>query len=388
MYLRKFIIILLLPAFTCCRKPYNPPAVATSNSYLVVEGTINSGADSTVIKLSRTVKLNAQTTVNPVTNATVLVENDQQAKWPLISDGTGQYIASGLNLPTGPNYRLHITTTDGRQYISDYQPVKSTPSIDSLGYTVTGNVINLYVNAHDPVNNTHYYMWKYNEAWLFHARYQSEFIADSLTNSIVPRTPSQDVYTCYGGDASSHILLTSTAKLSQDVVFQSPLISIPINSEKLEKQYEIYVRQYALTADAYNFYQNLKNNTENLGSIFDAEPAELQGNIHNTTNPSEPVIGWISIATVQSGMLIITNSQVVPLGTPVNYPADCPLENSLFKDVDPLQNVQNVLIDPPHTDLPVTALYSGPDLIGYSYSSAICTDCTILGKKQAPWFWK
>lgn len=36
------------------KKPYNPPAVAVNSAFLVVEGIINSGSDSTIIKIGRT----------------------------------------------------------------------------------------------------------------------------------------------------------------------------------------------------------------------------------------------------------------------------------------------------------------------------------------------
>ena len=130
---RKLFYVVCILALTCCKKPYNPPVVASANSYLVVEGVINSGSDSTTIKLSKTVNLNAQTTINPLPGATVIVENDQNASWPLLADDAGNYTSPGLNLPAGPNYRIKITTPDGKQYVSDYQPIKPTPPIDSIG---------------------------------------------------------------------------------------------------------------------------------------------------------------------------------------------------------------------------------------------------------------
>lgn len=379
-----FLLSLL---FFACRKPYNPPAITAPNNYLVVEGVINSGNDSTIIKLSRTVNLNAQVVTNPVTNAVINVESDQNGSWPLTSDGAGNYYTVALNLPSGPNYRIHITTSDGRQYVSDYQPIKPTPPIDSIGYTINANGVNLYVNTHDPANNTHYYQWEYNEGWIFHAQYESFFIADPSTNSILPRQSGQDVYYCYGNDVSSNLLLSSTARLSHDVVYQAPLTTIPFNSEKLEITYEIYLKQYALTGDAYSFFINMQKNTEQLGSIFDAQPSELQGNIHNINNAAEPVIGWISVTNIQTKTIAIPD-QVVPAGTVINYPANCAVDSALFVNKQGYNDVQNILLTPPITELPILQITDGPVVLGYTYSSRVCTDCTLRGSKTPPWFWK
>ena len=46
---------------------------------------------------------------------------------------------------------------------------------------------------------------------------------------------------------------------------------------------------YALTRDQFNYWANLKKTTEYLGTIFDAQPSQLNNNIHCLSNPSEPV---------------------------------------------------------------------------------------------------
>jgi hypothetical protein len=254
----RYALYSLVLCLLCCRKPYNPPAIAAPNNYLVVEGVINQGNDSTIIKLSKTVNLNAQTTVNPVLGATVTVENEQNNTWRLVSDGTGNYVSAGLNLPSQANYRLRINTGDGHQYLSDFVPAKPTPPIDSVGYTLASDGLLLYVNTHDPKNNTRYYRWDYSETWQFHSKYFSDLFLDTIHHVITARTPAQQAYYCFGNDAASTIVLNSTEKLTQDVVYQSPLTNILYTSPKIEIKYSILVKQYALTSDAYSFYTNLK----------------------------------------------------------------------------------------------------------------------------------
>lgn len=387
----KFLLYFILAVVLIdCKKPYNPPAITSPGSYLVVEGVINAGSDSTIIKLSRTVNLSSGTTNNPETGAIVAVQSSTNASYPLVETSTGSYAVAGLNLDITKTYRISIKTSNNQQYLSDLVPVKVTPPVDSVGFTVQSNGIQLYVNSHDPNNNTHYYMWNYAETWQFHAKYSSSYITNGT--AIVPRTLDQLVYSCFANDASSTILLGSSAKLSQDVIYQSPLTTVSSTSEKLETKYSILVNEYALTSDAFNFYTNLKKNTEQLGSIFDAQPSEIAGNIHNVSNPNEPVVGYISACTVQSKRIFIANAQL-PTSWEATYPYDCQLDSIWFdvpKSIPPYNEVAAYLIPLGSGTIPVAAYYlpGSPNPAGYLSADQECVDCTLRGTKTPPSFWK
>src|ERR1700753_1780823 len=92
------LLCLLLVILAGCRKPYDPPAIANNANYLVVEGVINAGADSTIIKLSRTVQIAAKTTANPELHAKVTVVSSTNIVYPLTETGRGYYGAVGFNL--------------------------------------------------------------------------------------------------------------------------------------------------------------------------------------------------------------------------------------------------------------------------------------------------
>jgi len=387
LYLLLCVLIFALP---CCRKPYNPSVISSPASYLVVEGVINSGQDSTIVRISKTVSLAGTTTVNPMLGATVNVESDQQNTYPLIDNNSnGYYGAAPLNLSASQKYRLRIVTAEGKQYLSDFVAVKATPPIDSIGFTVQNKNVKLYINTHDPANNTHNYRWDYVETWEFHSMYQSYYVLDPSTNTIVHRRPGQGVYYCFNTHASSNILLASTTKLTQDVVYQSPLLSIPITSEKVEIKYSILVRQYALNTDAFNFYQNLQKNNEQLGSIFDSQPSQLNGNIHNVNDPTEPVIGFITVTNVQSKRIFISND-AIPKYTVPDYPYQCEEDTALYANKFGYNDVQNILINQPLTDVPTFAVMatSPTGIIGYGYSTPGCVDCTLRGSPNVPAFWK
>ena len=393
---RKYIWLIGVIWAVGCKKPYNPPAISSSGSYLVVEGVINAGADSTVIVLSRTVNLSSANTVNPVSGAAVTVQSDQNLSFPLAETSAGRYVsAGGLNLDNSHKYRLYITTSDSKQYQSAFEAVTITPPIDSIGFTVqnlaSGTGMQLYVNTHDASNNTKYYRWDYAETWQFHALYQSSFITNGT--AIVPRTQAQMTYTCYKTDTSTSIILGSSAKLSQNVIYQSPLTQILSTSEKIETEYSILVNQYALTGDAYSFWTNLKTNTEQLGSIFDAQPSQISGNITCVTNPAETVVGYISVCTVQHKRVFIYNSRFPESWRPV-YPYECRLDSLWYalpkSGPPPLNQVATQLIPINSGIIPVYAFYVDGSIepVGYISADVDCTDCTLRGSITPPSFWR
>jgi hypothetical protein len=383
MYMKKIKYLLIFASSAIgCRKPYNPPVVASAGSYLVVEGVINSGSDSTTIKLSRTVNISSAGTSNPVLNAVLTIENDQNVIFPLTETTNGNYITAGLNLNNAHTYRLNIKTPDNKQYQSDFVPVNITPPIDSVGFnivTIPDTGIQIYANTHDPSNTIKYYRWDYDENWAFQSRYFSYYISTGTTLAI--RQPAQYINTCYTSDVSSDIVLGSSADLKQDIIYKEPIAFIASSSEKIESEYSILLHEYALTADAYTFWEGLKKNTEQLGSIFDAEPSQIQGNIHCITNPQEPVIGYVSVGTVSSKRIFIRKPQL-PLWL-VAYPYTC-------SDVDTVHlnssNFYNDLIYD-HPNFIATGPFPLPGYVlpGYFFfSTPECVDCTIRGSTTPP----
>src|SRR5579872_6461102 len=109
MKLPALLVLLLLFLLLCtnCQKPYQPAIISVNPNYLVVEGTINSGSDSTFITLSRTALLDS-TSIQKETGATVTVESDKNDTYNLAEVKPGVYGVVNLNLPTDRNYRLHI----------------------------------------------------------------------------------------------------------------------------------------------------------------------------------------------------------------------------------------------------------------------------------------
>jgi Domain of unknown function (DUF4249) len=175
-----FIAAIIFPAIMC-RKPYEPPAIRASSHILAVDGLINTGASSSSrFILTRSLSLLDSATDLPELGAQVLIQSASGSSYPLIDTGAnGIYVSAPLSLDPSQKYQLSVTTAEGNKYLSDAVTPKNAPPIDSLNWELVNDpvfgtdVVNIYVNAHDPTDNTRYYRWDYTETWQHQSSYES-----------------------------------------------------------------------------------------------------------------------------------------------------------------------------------------------------------------------
>ena len=354
-----------------CRQVYNPPVSAQNTSLLVVDGTLIAGNDSTIIKLSRTRNLVDTLLSRPELQAQVMVIGEAAETFPLLDQGNGRYVTDQLNLNSNEKYQLRIILSGGKEYLSDKISVKQTPVIDSLSWRQDSVGVHVFVNTHDPQNNTWYYRWDYAETWQYRTAFETFF--DIQNEQVVFRPPDQHIYNCWSFANSTNIEVASSVKLSQDIIYQNPVAFIPQGSEKISIKYSILMKQYAISSAAYEYWQNLKKNTEQLGTLFDAQPTQLVGNIHCTSSPDEPVLGFVDLSTIQSARIFINN-------TSLNYWNYIPYYNECgqkgFRDDDnPPANLDYYF--PPTGRRDYVLL--GTDMGTYLYTTLRCADCRDHG---------
>ena len=372
------LVALCLPA---CKVPYDPPVKNPNASYLVVEGYINGDGGVSTIKLSRTRNITWGDTAAYVneTNAVVAVQDDQNNVYPLNSGNDGMY-AGSFTLSASIRYRLHIVTSDGKEYISLFVPFKQAPPIDNLDWSFKNRGVQVYLNSHDAQSKTRYYRWNYIATYEYRSTHNSnlKYIPDDST--VVPRTEQVD--TCWRTNNSGEILLGSSAKLTQDVIDQQPIVYIPFQDVKLNVLYSIIVTQSALDSSAYNYWQAIKSNTENVGSVFDRQPNQTRGNVYCVTDSAEIVLGYIGAGNSTQSRIFISNSQMpsnwiqAPSDScdPIEVPFDKKLMEKFFHFGGWI---------PYEKDTTLTGRVKG-----YFSSFGSCVDCTLKGgSNKKPVFW-
>ena len=313
-YCRGFLMVGLLFLVPCCVQQYNPPVVSNNYNYLVVDGLINSGQDSTYFTLSRTSSIyDTSQTLKAELNASIVIEGSGSDNYPVMEIGNGMYGSPPLPLNPQEQYRVKINTINGEQYLSDLVPIKTTPPIDSISWIENDTMgIQFYITTHDPLNNTWYYRWTYDQTWEHRSVYASLLVWENgqLEERDMNVHDGQQLYRCWTTLGSTDIQIATSAKLGKDIIYENPLLVVPEGSTDMDYEYSLLVKQYAITQDAYNYWQLLKLNTEQLGTIFSPLPSQVTGNIHCINNPSEPVLGYISASSVQESRILINRYQL------------------------------------------------------------------------------
>lgn len=371
-----------------CREKYVPNINEPLTGYLVVDGYINSGAGGTTITLTRTSKLSS-TAIVKESKAIVRVEAKSGVAATVLAEAGTTGVYSGFPvINANDQYRLYIKTSAGKEYVSDYSVVRRTPAIDSISWKQDEDGVRLYGNTHNPQEPVGYYKWKYEETWEIHSPYTTRLktvnnlqgAPDHFDYRNAAQQDDLSLFYCWKSDTLKRILVASSEKLSQNVISMSPLQFIENNSWKLDVRYSMNARLYNISKDNMKFLEQLKKNTEQLGSIFDAQPSDNFGNIKCLSVPSEVVIGFIEVTEEKVRRIFIDRSEVknwrffmnecLSIDTVINHPPG--------KEIGPIGG--KIPTQP--------SKYSPSGGIDCVFAAnPVCVDCTIRGSNVKPSFW-
>lgn len=372
------LLIAVCTLFNGCKEKYLPEIKEASLNYLVVEGLINTGTDSTIFTLSRTFKLNSKAVEAGEKAAIVQVESEAGTTYVLPAlTKAGRYGRSSLGLDPTQKYRLRIRTADKREYLSDFVESRTSPPIDELKYDFKNDHLNVYAYTHNPSGNSRYYRYSYIETEEYRADLISYYKVEN--KQIVRRKwPEESIWVCWRTIPSSNIILGSTISLTEDEMADVAIVSVARGSLRLRQGYSILVKQNVLTKEGFDFYETLKKNTESIGSLFDAQPSQMFGNIRSTTDPTENVIGFITAGTTTEKRITLMPAQM-PLSWFIPPPAP---DSVCLRTVASMLDTEIIAKHPVWMPL---------DLILGKYDATNnmnCVDCRLQGGTSIkPTFW-
>ena len=320
----KFLIILfILGNLVTCIDPYTPN-LDKFESLLVVDALLTDENTASYVRLSRTVK---EAGIDPemVSGAQVLISDDLGNSTTLIEDSIGIYKTDSLIFTgkTGRSYKLHIKTDSGEEYESESCFMSPLQDIDSIYITKGQEIIDTEPREGIRINidskgesDSRYYRWKYEEWWEFNVPYPKayNYINDTTLTEFKPVRR-----TCWANNKSYEIIVKSS-----ETGISEPLLFIASEeSDRLLVQYHIMVMQLSISKQEYEFWESMKKINETGGDIFDKQPFQINGNIHNINNPNEQVLGYFQVSGAKVASRYIRRSQLADFDLP-RFQYDCP----------------------------------------------------------------
>jgi hypothetical protein len=372
-------VFVLLATLLGCRTPYEPEVPATELRVLVVEGYLDTEGLKSELKLSRTAPLGASSAFIPELRAKVLLKSASGQVFPLTETGLGTYIFE-RNIDEKQSYLLEIELSSGERYVSEgLQPIV-TPEIIDAGFKRDEEGVEVFVSTQGNANADDF-LWTFEETWIFRPRIRTTYIYVPEIKNVRDQKQSEQTSLCFKTEPSPGILLETSSRFKDQVVFQKTITEIPTGDERIMERYSILVSQKGLASKDVPFWEILKKNTEDIGSIFSPLPSLIGGNIKSLDAAKSPVIGQVSLGVIRQKRIYINQVQVSPWNYLDPKFNDCVIgeEVVLAKDYQAIFGNGAVV--------PTRPLMVGTTIVGYYPSSKRCTDCSLYASKLKPSFW-
>lgn len=247
---------------------------------IVVDGLITNEPGPYEVKLTYSGAYTDGTEGNnpPVSGALLIIRDDAGREEVLLEGRPGIYKTDeGFIGEIGRTYTLSINTAEGRMIESEPEEMLPVPEIDSIYYIfkpisdIQKQGHEVYVVVDDPVEEKNYYRWKWDGYYTF-------FMVNDFETRV-----------CF-----KHEFDINRISVISDRDFNGNKIYMPVSFvEHFSNDfYLIHIHQYSLTQNAYKFWDALHEQSANVGSIFDPQPARIKGNLFYIDDTEAPVHGF------------------------------------------------------------------------------------------------
>ncbi len=309
-----FTILLL----TSCRDPIDLTFVA-EDVKLVVDGHITNVRQRHEIRVSYSSGFtdDGVFVFNPVTDATVRIEDDLGQVIPLTHFSAGRYLTEVFKASADRQYRAVVITENGRfsstfQHLPEYKETASVTYELAEREVLSGNrIVNqkgIGIYAHlSKVDAPVFYHWQQRHYYVYEALRYAEII-DPIGNRF-----------CFVRDFDRIQL-----DIAQKVPGGSPgLVELDFfkpSGGKTWHEYAVEVVQLITNSESFEFWEQIQRQTQNVGSLFDPSPSTILGNI--TDEEGNGVLGFFGVYNQSSDYVFFNNCEL-PRDFRSNLPS-CP----------------------------------------------------------------
>lgn len=363
-------------------------------SNLVVHAIITDEFKRQQITLSRTYPFDTKESPAEKGAVVVLSGNEQNYSFEEVEDGQYRSITA-FKAEAGVSYKLSITTADGRSYSSETKSLVGDVSIDDFSVNQGANSDNeeglsFELSSSNSNSEGNYYRIDYEETYKIVAPYWSAYDAVIFAEgfhtidvrAILRETEEKE---CYGNFKSTRINLVNTYNFQSDEIRDLPVRFLKKYDPKGMYRYSIEVKQYAVDAQTYAYYQSLKEISDASTTVFtQSQPGQINSNIYSESNPEEVVLGYFEVSGVDSRRVFVDYRDYYPDGNRPNYFYAC--QTSIPSISGTMGN--RPLLEAIKSDELIYFASTEPGSEGpFVMVLPFCGDCTRIGSNIKPEFW-
>jgi Domain of unknown function (DUF4249) len=306
-----FIITLML-SFGCVRNVTVP--IRNVQPILVVEGWITTDPPPYSVNLSYSGKFTSAYQRNLdsqqfIYDARVTIKDDLGDSTSCVQSVNGTYLSTDSNFigKVGRTYTLKIYLSNGLIYQSKPEKITPVPPIDSIRVVYDSTFIAevrptqliVSVDTHDPPDTANYYRWTAS----------GYVIRKSWGEPCSPgNPPCYDPYSCVCSAFCNQLVTSDQINVFSDQftdgheILGRPVFYSPVY---WHGYHYLEIKQYSISLQAYQFWQQYLNQTNRTGSILDPLPASLTGNIYNLADSNNLALGLFSASAVYSKKIVV-----------------------------------------------------------------------------------
>ncbi len=305
---KQFTLIFLLSVTVSCIKSFEPVIESDAADRYVVSGMVSDKEGWHEVEVSVTSPIQSPA-YRPLTGCQVRILDDKGNVFQAEEFAAGHYHAFIQQQYLSPetSYKVAVTTPEGDVLESDFDKMSKGPPIDSVYYAVkkiptgdpsiSNSVMQFYVDLDATGgDNSRYYKWEIIETWEYTAKHPVEYFYDGDFHTVKP--PDSTNYVCWVTTTAKNVYTVSTTNLSQNAYRQFPLHWIDGNTSRLGVLYSMLVRQQALSEAAYNYWEQVRANSNDGGGLYEKQPLAVKGNIRSLTNDNKYALGFFYAAAI------------------------------------------------------------------------------------------
>ncbi len=256
----------------------------------------------------------------PISNAEVIVESASGGRTNLQETSPGNYLSDSTKFTgvVGEHYRLRVFLSDGRSYLSAFEPLLPVPPITNLDYFFyeeqylneseiisSQKRIDVLVSTPVPLNGNNVFF-----SWEVRGEYEFREL-EALTDIFAYTGVGPTMFTCFVQDniRLGEIVVHDASTSRGAFLNRLPIKTVDVDY-KFAFNYCVHVDQLSLSEPAYRYWQAASQTLDRNGTILEEAIGKLRGNITSVNNAEEKVHGYFYASAISMARLFVPRDSV------------------------------------------------------------------------------